>query len=84
MLNSRSLAQQSREIARNYATSIANLNGVEDRPVQELESGQKIALLMKQMDSSLSQVDRAEFVISDRLDKKGEKLIYPHMIFDRK
>ena len=84
MLNSRTLAQQSREIARDYATSVANLNDVEDERIQELKSGQKIALLLKQMDSSLSQVDRAEFVISDRLDKKEAKLIYPHMIFDRK
>jgi hypothetical protein len=84
MLNSRSLTQQSRGIARGYATSLANLTEPQTRNAQPLEAGSSIGELLEQMDSRLALIDRSGFAISDQLDEKGAQLLYQQIAPNRK
>lgn len=84
MLNSRSLTQQSRGIARSYATSIANQSFREGSGVQGLDTSSSLAQFLEQMDNRLSRVDRSEFVISDQLDETGARLLYQRILPSRK
>jgi hypothetical protein len=84
MLNSRSLTQQSRGIARGYATSLANLTEQQTRNAQRLAAGSSIGELLEQMDSQLALIDRSAFTISDQLDEKGAQLLYQQIAPDRK
>jgi hypothetical protein len=84
MLNSRSLTQQSRGIARGYATSLANLTEQQIRNAQRLAAGSSIGELLEQMDSQLALIDRSAFTISDQLDEKGAQLLYQQIAPDRK
>jgi hypothetical protein len=84
MLNSRSLTQQSRGIARSYASSLANLTQQQTRNAQPLDAGTSIGELLEQMDSRLTLVDRSKFTISDQLDEKGAQFLYQRIAPDRK
>lgn len=84
MLNSRSLTQQSREIARSYVTSLANLSEQQTRNAQPLDARTSIDELLKQMDGGLALIDRSEFAISDQLDVKGAQLLYQRIGVGRK
>ena len=80
LLNSRSLSQQSKSIARSYATSIANEAFQKGSRTTSLETRTGLAQFLEQMDSSLALIDRPIFALSDQVDENGARFLYQKMI----